>query len=363
MGFNCGIVGLPNVGKSTIFNALSAAGAEAANYPFCTIEPNTGIVPVQDNRLNSLSQIVNSAKTVPTAVEFVDIAGLVKGASKGEGLGNQFLGHIRSVDAIVHVVRCFDDGDIVHVDGSVDPLRDVEIIETELLLADLAAMDKKVSSLGRAAKSGDKELKKELEIVERARILLNEGVYLRKSGEDVADFLSLGLLTAKPILYVANVDEGVVTSGNKCEQLEKLKASIGDSGSEVIALSGALENEIIQLPESEREEFITELGLERSALSELALAGYNLLNLITFFTCGPKETRAWTCVEGSLAPQAAGRIHTDFETGFIRAEVIAYDDFVNFKGEQGAKEKGLLRVEGKDYKVCDGDVMHFRFNV
>ena len=366
MGFNCGIIGLPNVGKSTIFNALTAAGAEAANYPFCTIEPNTGIVAVPDPRIDVLAKMANSVKTVPTAMEFVDIAGLVKGASEGAGLGNQFLGHIRAVDALVHVVRCFEDGNIVHVDGSVSPQRDVEVIETELLLSDLSGVEKRYERVARAAKNGDKELKAELAALEVAKEYLGKGIPVRSIKSDEHNFKALDLLTAKPIVYVANVAEENVA----LEPTEDAPGHLGElvrfahsQGSEVVVISGRVEAEISALDPSERGDFLESLGLQESGLGRLARAGYKLLNLITFFTVGPKETHAWTCLQGDNAVAAAGKIHSDFAKGFIRAEVISFNDYVQHGGELGAKEKGLLRVEGKQYLMHDGDIVHFRFNV
>ncbi len=366
MGFQCGIIGLPNVGKSTIFNALTAAQAEAANYPFCTIEPNTGVVPVPDPRVDVLAEIAKSAKVIPTTVEFVDIAGLVKGASEGEGLGNQFLGHIRSVDALVHVVRCFDDPNIVHVDGSVSPRRDVEVIETELMLADLSSVEKRVERVAKAAKGGDKAAKAELAALEAAQRALSEGRPARSITDAELDIPALGLLTGKPLLYVANVQEGDAgrePTDGASGHLGELVAVARESGSTVVVISGHVEAEISRLDQTERAAFLAELGLPESGLARLSRAGYKLLDLITFFTAGPKEARAWTCRRGDLAPVAAGKIHSDFERGFIRAEVIAYDDYVQYRGEQGAKEAGVLRTEGKQYVVQDGDVMHFRFNV
>lgn len=366
MGLNCGIIGLPNVGKSTIFNALTAAGAEAANYPFCTIEPNTGVVAVPDERIDRLAKMANSIKVVPAAMEFVDIAGLVKGASEGAGLGNQFLGHIRAVDALVHVVRCFEDGNIVHVDGSVSPVRDVEVIETELLLSDLSSVEKRIDRVARAAKSGDKELKAELAALEAARDALSKGIPVRAIQSDEHNFRVLDLLTAKPILYVGNVAEEDVA----LEPTEDAPGHLGElvryankHGSEVVVISGKVESEISALDPSERGEFLESIGLEESGLARLARAGYKLLNLITFFTVGPKETHAWTCSTGDNAVDAAGKIHTDFAKGFIRAEVIGFQDYMQHGGEQGAKEKGVLRVEGKQYLMQDGDIVHFRFNV
>lgn len=365
MGFNCGIIGLPNVGKSTIFNALTAAGAQAANYPFCTIEPNTGVVPVPDERLDVLAEIAGSAKIIPTTIEFVDIAGLVKGASQGEGLGNQFLGHIRSVDALVHVVRCFDDPNITHVHGRVSPKEDVEVIEVELMLADLSSVERRLDKAVRAARTGDKAAREEQRKLELAKAALEAGKPIRTLPE-AEELRSLDLITTKPILYVANVLEKDAAA----EPREDAPGYLGElvqlahaQQAEVVVISGAVEAEVSQLAPEERKPFLADLGLQSSGLERLAVQGYKLLNLITFFTVGPKETHAWTCAANSNAAQAAGKIHSDFERGFIRAEVISYDDFVAHLGEQGAREKGLLRVEGKTYIVQDGDVMHFRFNV
>ncbi len=366
MGFNCGIIGLPNVGKSTLFNALTAAQADAANYPFCTIEPNTGIVPVPDERLHILAKMESSVKVIPAAMEFVDIAGLVKGASEGAGLGNQFLGHIRAVDALVHVVRCFEDGNVTHVDGSVDPRRDVEVIETELLLSDLASVEKRVERVAKTAKAGDKEAKAELAALEFAKEHLGRGEQLRRVNSGEHNLAALGLLTSKPLLYVANVleaDAAREASPGAPGHLGKLAAYAETVGANVVVISGAVESEISRLDEAERAMFLEEMGLKESGLAKLARAGYKLLNLITFFTVGPKEAHAWTCRVGDNAVDAAGKIHSDFAKGFIRAEVISYGDFVEHRGEQGAKEKGLLRVEGKQYIMQDGDIVHFRFNV
>lgn len=366
MGFQCGIIGLPNVGKSTIFNALTAAQAEAANYPFCTIEPNTGIVPVPDERIEVLAKIAKSAKIIPTTVEFVDIAGLVKGASQGEGLGNQFLGHIRAVDALVHVVRCFDDPNIVHVDGSVSPRRDVEVIETELMLSDLASVEKRIERVAKLAKGGDKAAKAEFAALEAAQAALNQGKPARSITDPDLDIAGLGLLTGKPLLYVANVaegDAGLEPGANAKGYLGELVAVAAEGGNEVVVISGHVESEISRLDAEERAAFLESLGLRESGLARLSRAAYKLLDLITFFTIGPKEARAWTCRRGEAAPAAAGKIHSDFERGFIRAEVISCDDYIRCKGELGAKEAGVLRTEGKQYIVQDGDVVHFRFNV
>ena len=366
MGFRCGIVGLPNVGKSTLFNALTqTAAAQAANYPFCTIEPNVGNVAVPDDRLQKLAAVANSAKIIETQLGFVDIAGLVRGASKGEGLGNQFLGNIREVDAIVHVLRCFEDGDVTHVEGKVDPIADAETVETELMLSDLESLEKRVPNLLKKATQGDKEAKVAAAVLAQALDLLREGKPARltvpKDEEEARAFSQAQLLTAKPVLYVCNVDEANAANGNafSARVFEKAKAE----GAEAVVVSAAIEAEIATMAPDERGEFLAELGLEETGLARVIRAGYKLLALLTFFTVGPKEARAWTVHVGAKAPQAAGEIHTDFERGFIRAETIAYDDYVALKGEAGARDAGKLRQEGKEYVVHDGDVMLFRFNV
>jgi len=363
MGFKCGIVGLPNVGKSTLFNALTRAGIEAANYPFCTIEPNVGIVPMPDSRLDVLAKIVKPQRVLPTTMEFVDIAGLVAGASKGEGLGNKFLAHIRETQAIAHVVRCFDSSDIVHVAGKVDPLSDIEVIHTELALADLETVEKAVHRVAKTAKGGNKEAVAQQALFEKVRVQLDRGAPVRALGlsdEEQQALRELNLLTLKPTLYVANVAEDGFTNN---PYLDQVRALAEREGAEVVAVCAAIEAEIAELPDEEKGEFLADLGLDEPGLNRVIRAGYKLLGLQTYFTAGVKEVRAWTVRIGATAPQAAGVIHTDFERGFIRAEVIGYDDFVACGGEPGAKEAGKWRLEGKDYVVRDGDVIHFRFNV
>ncbi|MGB0513390.1 MAG: redox-regulated ATPase YchF [Wenzhouxiangellaceae bacterium] len=363
MGFKCGIVGLPNVGKSTLFNCLTKAGIAAENYPFCTIDPNVGIVPVPDPRLDALAAIVKPEKVVPTSMQFVDIAGLVAGASKGEGLGNTFLAHIRETDAIAHIVRCFEDDDVTHVSGKVDPLADIEVIETELTLADLDTAEKALARVAKQTKSGDKEARRLAALLERVVAHLGEGLPLRAlelEADDRARLRDWQFITAKPVLYVANVDD--VQSGTNL-RVDAVAGHAEATGSAMVVVSAAMEAELAQLEADEQAEFLADLGQTEPGLNRLIRAGYELLDLLTFFTAGPKEVRAWTVRRGSSAPEAAGRIHTDFQRGFIRAEVTGYDEFIACGGEAGAKAAGKLRLEGKDYIVAEGDVMHFRFNV
>ncbi len=364
MGFKCGIVGLPNVGKSTLFNALTqTSAAQAANYPFCTIEPNVGDVGVPDPRLDILAAIAGSQQIIPTRLTFVDIAGLVKGASKGEGLGNQFLANIRETDAIAHVVRCFEDGDITHVSGKIDPLSDIEVIETELMLADLDALEKRQPAAEKKGKQGDKDQKELADLMMRALVLLREGKPARiteRTADEEKTFQGLGLLSSKPVLYVCNVEEGAADKGNDFS--DKVKAFAKSEGNVAVVVSAKIESEIALMAQADQKDFLDAVGLSEPGLNRVIRAGYELLGLFTYFTVGPKEARAWTITQGTKAPAAAGVIHTDFEKGFIRSETIAYDDYVAGKGEAGSKLAGKFRLEGKEYVVADGDVMHFRFN-
>lgn len=365
MGFTCGIVGLPNVGKSTIFNAITRAGAEAANYPFCTIEPNVGVVAVPDKRLDTIAGFVPADKAVYTTLQFVDIAGLVKGASKGEGLGNKFLGHIREVDAIAHIVRCFKDDNITHVHNTIDPITDIEVINTELMISDLENLEKRKQKIEKAAKSGVKEARAQMDVILKLIATLDSNKPARAlkltNEADIAFVESLNLITQKPVLYVCNVADSSELDNNYVKQVQEYASK---ENADVVVLVGKLENEIMEIEDPEEQKaFLNEMGLEETGLNRMIHAGYHLLNLVTYFTVGEKENRAWTIKANTKAPQAAGKIHSDFEKGFIRAEVYNYDDLVKYKSEQGVKEAGLLRIEGKDYVVKDGDILHFRFNV
>jgi len=364
MALQCGIVGLPNVGKSTLFNCLSSAKAESANYPFCTIEPNVGMITVPDERLNKISDLVNPQKIIPTTVEIVDIAGLVKGASKGEGLGNQFLGNIRNTDAILHVIRCFDDDNITHVDGSIDPVRDKEIIDTELQLKDLESIEAKILKVKKLAETGNKEAKTVYEVVSQIKSTLEQGKSARSIDLDQNQLKlikNLNLLTLKPVLYVCNVDDASVVNGNK--HTETFIESVKNENAQIMFVSAEIESDMIDMEEEDKMMFLEDMGLQESGVNRIIKSAYQLLNYQTYFTAGEKEVRAWTITQGNTAPQAAGVIHTDFEKGFIRAEVIAYEDYIEFGSEAKCREAGKLRVEGKDYIVKDGDIMHFRFNV